>query len=102
MQTVLEGHVALVIGGSSPKGRALAILLAEAGADVAVATLTRDKKEEVLANSCANEVWAIGRRGFAAVIDANEPAEVEALKQRVIQEFGRLDIVVEALPDSAH
>src|SRR5581483_7381756 len=68
----LSGKVALVIGVPLPGGRALAVALAEAGADVAVATRTPSREEEVLANSCANEIWAIGRRGLAATVDATD------------------------------
>lgn len=80
-----------------PGGRALAVALAEAGADVAVATRTPSREEEVLANSCANEIWAIGRRGLAATVDATDAQAVAELRERVIAEFGRLDFVVEAL-----
>jgi 7-alpha-hydroxysteroid dehydrogenase len=93
----LSGKVALVIGASLPGGRALAVALAEAGADVAVATRTPAREEEVLANSCANEIWAIGRRGLAATLDAADARAVAVLRERVAAELGRLDFVVEAL-----
>lgn len=95
----LEGRVALVIGGASAFGRAIAVALAEAGADVAVATSSRSPQEEVAANSAANEIWALGRRGFAAAIDGSDEAEVEALVQRVVAELGRLDVLVQAFPE---
>ena len=92
----LSGRVALVIGGDNALGRAIAVALAEAGADVAVAACGRSVAHEAAANSAANEVWAVGRRGFAAAIDASREAEVEALVQRVLAELGRLDILVNA------
>ena len=95
-QFSLRGKIALVIGASGAVGRAVAVALAEAGADVAVATTTRAQKEEVAANSCANEVWALDRKGFAASIDAASEAEVEALVQRTASELGRLDVLVNA------
>jgi NAD(P)-dependent dehydrogenase (short-subunit alcohol dehydrogenase family) len=95
-QFSLAGRVALVIGASNPIGRAIAVALAEAGADVAAATTTRSKREEVAANSCANEFWALNRKGFAAAIDAAEEDDVRSLVERVLSELGRLDVLVNA------
>jgi NAD(P)-dependent dehydrogenase (short-subunit alcohol dehydrogenase family) len=97
-QFSLAGKAALVIGASNPIGRAAAIALAEAGADVGVATTTRSPREEVTANSCANEIWALNRKGFAQSVDAADESAVEALVERAISELGRLDILVNA-PD---
>jgi NAD(P)-dependent dehydrogenase (short-subunit alcohol dehydrogenase family) len=92
----LTGKKALVIGAPNSIGRAIAVALADAGADVAVATSTRSQGEEVGANSCANEIWAMDRKGFAQAIDAAEEADVEALVQRVVSELGRIDVLVNA------
>jgi NAD(P)-dependent dehydrogenase (short-subunit alcohol dehydrogenase family) len=92
----LRDRAALVIGAGGAIGRAVAVALAEAGADVAVATSTRAQKEEVVANSCANEVWALNRRGFAQAIDAASESDVSALLQRAVSELGRLDVLVNA------
>ena len=92
----LQGKTALVIGASNPIGRAAAVALAEAGADVAVSTSTRSRREEVTVNSCANEVWALDRKSFAQAIDAASESDVEALVQRAAGELGRLDILVNA------
>jgi NAD(P)-dependent dehydrogenase (short-subunit alcohol dehydrogenase family) len=94
----LQGKTALVIGASNPLGRAAAVALAEAGADVGVATTTRSQREEVAANSCANEIWALNRKGFAQSIDAADENDVEAVIERAVSELGRLDILVNA-PD---
>jgi 2-deoxy-D-gluconate 3-dehydrogenase len=74
------------------------VALAEAGADVGVATTTRSQREEVAANSCANEIWALNRKGFAQSIDAADENDVEAVVERAVSELGRLDILVNA-PD---
>lgn len=95
-QFSLRGKAALVIGASGPLGRAAAVALAEAGADVAVSTTTRSQREGVAANSCANEVWALNRKGFAQAIDAASESDVEALVQRAVSELGRLDVLVNA------
>ena len=78
----LDGKAALVIGASNPLGRAIAVALAEAGANVGVSTTTCSKKGEVAANSCANEIWALNRKGFAQAIDAGDEADVEGLVER--------------------
>ena len=92
----LAGKAALVIGASNPLGRAAAVALAEAGADVGVATTTRSAREEVAANSCENEIWALDRKGFAQAMDAADEREVDSLVERTVSEFGRLDILVNA------
>jgi NAD(P)-dependent dehydrogenase (short-subunit alcohol dehydrogenase family) len=97
-QFSLAGKAALVIGASNPPGRAAAVALAEAGADVGVATTTRSPREEVAANSCANEIWALNRKGFAQSVDAANESDVEALVERTVREFGGLDTLVNA-PD---
>jgi NAD(P)-dependent dehydrogenase (short-subunit alcohol dehydrogenase family) len=97
-QFSLAGKAALVIGASNPLGRATAVALAEAGADVGVTTTTRSQREEVAANSCANEIWALNRKGFAQALDVADESDIEALVQRAVSEFGRLDILVNA-PD---
>jgi NAD(P)-dependent dehydrogenase (short-subunit alcohol dehydrogenase family) len=92
----LEGKSAIVIGASNSLGRAAAVALAEAGANVGVATTTRAKKEEVTANSCANEIWALDRKGFAMSIDASLESDIDALLERATSEFNRIDILVNA------
>ena len=92
----LSEKTALVIGASGPLGRAAAVALAEAGSDVAVATTTRSQREEVAANSCANEIWALNRKGFAQAIDAGSESDVEGLVERAVSELGRLDLLVNA------
>lgn len=94
----LEGKSALVVGASNSLGRAAAVALAEAGANVGVATSTRAKAEEVAANSCANEVWALGRKGFAQTIDSADEGDLDSLVRRAVSEFGGLNVLVNA-PD---
>ncbi len=94
----LHGKNALVIGASNSLGRAAAVALAEAGANVGVATTLRVQAEEVSANSCANEIWALNRKGFVQAIDAADEADVRGAVERAVSEFGRLDILVNA-PD---
>ncbi len=93
-QFELSGKVALVVGGATALGRAIGVALAEAGADVAFTSLRVDRQEEVAANSAVNEVWALGRKGFAAAIDISDAVQVEAVVRRAADELGRLDILV--------
>ena len=95
-QFALDGKRALVIGASNAIGRAIAVALAEAGADVAVATTTPSKDEETAANSCANEIWALDRKGFAQAIEAADEADVSALVERTVGELGGLEVRVNA------
>ena len=92
----LHGKNALVIGASNSLGRAAAVALAEAGANIGVTTTLRIQAEEVIANSCANEIWALNRKGFAQAIDAAVEADVQAAVERAVSEFGRLDVLVNA------
>ena len=87
----LTGRVAVVIGGTSGLGRAIALGLAQAGADV-VATGRRRE----LAASAAQEIEALGRRSLAATVDALDRASVDALRDRVVEEFGHIDVLVYA------
>jgi len=95
-QFALDGKRALVIGASNAIGRAIAVALAEAGADIAVATTTPSKDEETAANSCANEIWALDRKGFAQAIESADEADVNALVERTVGELGGLEVLVNA------
>ncbi len=89
MSTGLAGKVALVTGGSRGIGRAAALSLARAGADVVV-TSTREHG----ADDTAREVTALKRRALSASCDVSDPASIDALLGRVQKGFGRVDILV--------
>jgi 3-oxoacyl-[acyl-carrier protein] reductase len=86
----LEGRVALVTGGSRGIGRSAALLLARAGADVAVTFHTRADQAE----SVAREIRGAGRRAYVGGGDLADPEVVDRLMAGVRREFGRLDIFV--------
>ena len=93
----LAGAVALVTGASRGVGRALAIALATAGADVACAARATDAAPLKLPgtiDSTVREIEARGRRGLAVPTDLSRPEQVEAMVARTIETFGRLDILV--------
>lgn len=85
----LEGRTAVVLGGSSGIGLALAKGLAEGGADV-VATSRR--KEQV--ETAAAEIEARGRRTLRVTVDVTDRASLLSLLQQVVDVFGKVDILV--------
>lgn len=87
----LRGKVALVTGGSRGLGRAIAQGLAGAGADVAVASRTRTEGEQAAA-----ELVALGRRVLTLQVDLASFAETRRMCAEVKDQFGRLDILVNA------
>jgi 3-oxoacyl-[acyl-carrier protein] reductase len=87
---VLPGRTALVTGGSRGIGRAVAVMLAQAGADVAVGFRSR----AVEAGEVVGEIQALGRRGLAVGGDLADPAAAERMAANVAAAFGRLDIFV--------
>ena len=86
----LEGKTALVTGGSRGIGRAIAVALAEAGADVAV----NYAGSEAAAAETAQAVEALGRRAITIKANVGKPDEFDAMVKQVIEAFGSLDILV--------
>src|SRR5688572_23524666 len=89
-QPRLAGKIALVTGSSRGIGRAIAVRLAQEGADVAI-NYSRDEAPalEVLA-----EVEAAGRRGVVIKADLANVAETRAMVDDVVSQLGRLDVLV--------
>jgi NAD(P)-dependent dehydrogenase (short-subunit alcohol dehydrogenase family) len=92
----LDGMVAVVIGAGTHAGRAVAVALAEAGADLALTTMSESDEDDYAVNSTANEVWAIGRKNLPLKIDCTDPTALNALCEQVVDELGRVDILVNA------
>ena len=87
---VLSGQPALVTGANSGIGRAVALGLAQAGADVIVNYITDpDAAQEVV-----DQIKALGRRARAIKADVSNEADVQAMFAAAIEEFGTLHIVV--------
>ncbi len=85
----LAGQRAVVVGGTSGIGLALALGLARAGADVAVAG-----RRLALAEDAARQITAMGRRGVPAAADVTDRASLEALRQTVEKAFGEVEILL--------
>ena len=87
----LEGRVAVVTGGRRGMGKAIALAFAEAGADVAVCDLVI---EDGQLQAMAEEIQRLGRRSLAIQADIARKADVDNLVQRVVNDFGFIDILV--------
>ena len=85
----LSGRVAVVMGGTSGIGRAIAIGLAERGADVIASGRREDKVNEV-----ADEIEKLRRKSVRQTVDAGSRESIDALRDRVLSQFGRVDILV--------
>lgn len=111
---LLEGKVAVVTGASRGLGRADALALAEAGADVVVTDILIEKDENgeqeaikygpiaqvmqstnvIYTEKTAREIQALGRKSFAIKMDVTNREQVQAVFKKVKEEFGRIDILI--------
>jgi 3-oxoacyl-[acyl-carrier protein] reductase len=86
----LEGDVAIITGGNTGIGRAVAMAYADEGADVAVAWIAREPE----ARSLVREIEQRGRRALAIRADVTDETDVRAMVGQVRDAFGRIDILV--------
>lgn len=85
----LSGRVAVVIGGTSGIGRAIALGLADAGADVVAAA-----RREQLVDEVAGEIESRGRRTLRKVVDVVDQTSMAAVRDACLEELGRVDILI--------
>ena len=85
----LSGKSAVVIGGTSCIGHAIALGLAEAGADVVPTSRRRDLVEQA-----ASEVRMLGRRSLVCASDVLDRTSLEQVLAEIIEAFGKIDILV--------
>jgi meso-butanediol dehydrogenase/(S,S)-butanediol dehydrogenase/diacetyl reductase len=86
---VLKGKNALVTGSGRGIGRSIALALARAGADVALADLDSDVLENV-----SKEIEAIGRRTLKLQTNVLVREQIEAMVSKTVENFNRLDILI--------
>lgn len=86
----LKGRVALVTGARRGIGRAIALTLAEAGADVAVCDVEIEGDE---LGAVAEEAKKLGRRSLAIEADVSRKDQVQSMVERVLGELGEIDIL---------
>src|SRR6266581_1922095 len=86
----LKGRTALVTGGSRGIGRAIALALAEEGADVAVNFVS----SEPAAKEVAEQIRKMGRQSLLAQADVGDYPDTFRMAQDLLKEFGHLDILV--------
>lgn len=86
----LDGRVAVITGGDSGIGRAVAIAYAREGADVVISYLSEDDDAE----DTARHVADAGRRAVLIPGDVSRPAHCREIVDRTIREFDRIDILV--------
>jgi NAD(P)-dependent dehydrogenase (short-subunit alcohol dehydrogenase family) len=87
----LRGRVAIVIGGTSGLGRAIALGLATHGADVVASGRTPQKVDET-----SGEIEALGRRTVRRTVDASNRQSIDGLRDAALDALGGLDILVNA------
>ena len=85
----LDGKIAIVTGAGRGLGKAMAIGLAEAGADVAVTARSTHQIEET-----AEEIRKLGRRSLALTVDMMETAQLDSAVEQTVKTFGHVDILV--------
>ena len=93
----LKGHVGIVTGGGRGIGRAIALTLANAGADIAIVARTESEIERV-----ATEISNLGARAIAIRTDVSQEEQAEAMVQKVVDEFGKVSILVNSAGVAKH
>jgi len=85
----LSGQVAIVTGGGTGLGQAIAVEFARAGAD-----LTVSSRNPAHLETTAHQVQALGRKCLALPTDVREPEQVKNMVQKTLDEYGRIDVMV--------
>lgn len=86
-----EGKVAIVTGAGSKRGigKAIALCLAQKGADIVVADMNLEGAKEV-----AKEIEGLGRKAIAVEVNVTKESDVQQMVETTLKEFGKVDILV--------
>lgn len=85
----VDGKVAIVTGAGRGIGKAIALILAEAGADTTVVARTREQIEQT-----AGDIRKLGRKALAIPADVGQEDQVKKVVEQTISQFGKIDILV--------
>ena len=85
----LQGRVSVVTGGTAGLGLQMATALAEAGSDIVICSRRKDHCEHAAA-----QLRALGTQVLAVECDVSKADQIESLKDRVCERFGRVDVLV--------
>jgi len=91
----ISGQKVLLVGAGRGIGKGIALVFAEAGADVAITGLTTTG-----VNKVAQEVQALGRKALPLTGDATKASDMEKIVQQTLAEFGQVDTLVNCVGDS--
>jgi meso-butanediol dehydrogenase/(S,S)-butanediol dehydrogenase/diacetyl reductase len=94
MAGYMDGKVAVVFGSGSDAHRGVAVALAQAGADIAIAGVTTDLSAEAALHSISNEIWALGRKSTVVTLTVDDAPSFAAAVDKAKAELGRADLVV--------
>ncbi len=81
--------MALVTGGAQGIGKAIALILARNGADVAISDINLEKAQET-----ADEIQALGQRSIAMKVNVVDFKDVEQMVETIVERFGRVDLLI--------
>ena len=85
----IEGKIAIVTGAGRGIGKAIALTMAEAGADIAVVDLNAKSAEQT-----TEEIRQLGRKALAITADVTNEDQVKATVEQTVSQFGKIDILV--------